>query len=386
MSTHHPVVAHIKDHFLPLSETFIYTLLRAHRRYRPIVLGRHSRVYADHFPWDAYYSPAQAFGAWAGVLERACLRLCGRSPYLEHVLSRTRARVLHVHFGQVAVLFVPLARRLGLPLITSFYGKDVSVFARQASWRERFRSLWRYGDVCFALGPAMAGQLVALGCPEERVHVLPLAVDVERIPFSRREPPARGEPVRLLTVGRLIPKKGVDVLLQALAQIAPSVRVHLWVIGDGPQRRALEELAHSLGVTEHVTFLGWKPHPEVLTWMQRAHVFVLASRDDPLTGETEGTPTVLLEAQASGLPVVSTRHADIPFIVEDGRSGVLVPEGDVQALAQALESVCAHPEQWSAMGQAGRSLVESRHDVKRIIVRLETVYDSTIKARTQLRT
>ncbi len=372
-----PTVAHVKDHFLPRSETFIYTLLQAHRRYRPIVLDRHPRVHAAQFPWEAYYSPAETWGPWAGIAERALLRWWGRSPYLERVLRRTQTRIMHVHFGQVATLFAPLAQRLHLPLVTSFYGKDVSVFGRHPAWRSRFRTLWAYGDAFLVLGPHMAQQIIEQGCPEDKVHILPLALDLHRIPFTSRVPPPKGSPTRLLTVGRLIPKKGIDVLLRALAQLPP--HVHLWIVGDGPQRAELDHLARTLGVSHRVTFLGWQSHEEVIAWMQRAHIFVLPSRTDPTSGETEGTPTVILEAQASGLPVVATRHADIPSLVEEGRSGFLVAEGDAEGLAQALKVLCAHPDRWRAMGRAGRERVETHHHVERVIQRLESIYDATIR-------
>ncbi len=376
-----PVVAHVKDHFLPLSETFIYTLIRSHRRYRPIVLDRHARRHAHEFPLDAYYSPVIAFGPlgpMAGILERLALRVWKRSPYLERVMRHHRVRLLHVHFGQVAALFVPIARRLHIPLVSSFYGKDVSVFAQRPDWRHRFRSLWTYGDAFLVLGPRMAEQLAAQGCPEEKIHILPLALNLQHISPKTWSPLQKtGATTYLLTVGRLVPKKGTDVLLRAFAHLPE--HTHLWIIGDGPQRAALEHLTRALNLAHRVTFLGWRPHNEVLEWMQRAHIFVLPSRTDPESGETEGTPTVLLEAQSTGLPVVATYHADIPFIVEHGRTGLLVPEGDEEALARALNELCNRPERWAEMGRAGREQVGTRHSASRVIQRLESMYDMLIR-------
>ena len=369
-----PTVAHIKDAYLPKSETFIYTLLRAHARYRPIVINRYPSQNLDIFPIEPYYTPTRWGGRWASLAERWSLRTLGRSPFVEHVVRKEEAALLHVHFGQVGALFVPVARRAGLPLLVSYYGKDVSVFLPQPRWQPRFRQLWRQGAAHLVLGPHMAEALITHGCPRTRVHILPLPLRVDRIPFHGRsaEP---DEPIRLITVGRLIPKKGTDILLRALALLPRTIPYHLWIVGDGPQREGLRHLARSLGLEDRVTFLGWLSHAQVIERMLRAHIFVLPSRTDPETGETEGTPTVLLEAMATGLPVIATRHADIPFIVPEGTAGLLVPEGDVTALAQALDALLNRPDRWPDMGRAGREHVRQQHDVPRVMEQLEAIYD-----------
>ncbi len=372
------VVGHIKDHFLPRSETFIYAQVTGLRRYRALVLDRHRRQHRDLFPFDAHESPAERFGPWAGWLERLALRAVGRSPYLEWVIQRANVRILHAHFGQLGALFAPVARRHRLPLITSFHGVDVSRFARAPAWRDRFQLLWRCGQRFVAVGPKMAETLISLGAPRERVTIIPVPVNAQRFTYRERLPPGRGDPVHLLTVGRLVPKKGVDILLKAFARLSGGTPVHLWIVGDGPERTRLENLAHTLGLGQRVVFWGWQPPDQVAHLMAKAHIFVLASRTDPVTGETEGTPTVLLEAQARGLPVISTRHADIPFIVREEESGILVPENNVEALAAALETLLRHPERWPHMGRAGRTLIEERHDTPRVIAQLEDLYDQVL--------
>ncbi len=373
--SHGGTVAHVKDRFLPRSETFIFNLVRALRRYRPIILDRHKRQHAEAFPVEFHYSPVERFGAWAGLLERASLRLLGYSPYLEYILRREGARLIHAHFGQLGALFIPVARRHGLPLATSFYGTDVAVFARHPTWRHRFDALWQYGARFLAVGPAMAERLVNLGCPADRLEILPLSIDLQKFAFFEHRPPRDHEPVRILTVGRLIPVKGVDLLLRAIAALKSRRPLQLWVAGDGPQRPMLERLADELSLWERVTFLGWVEHLRMAELMAQAHLFVLASRTDPQTEQTEGSPTVLLEAQAMGLPVVSTLHGDIPFIVRHGETGLLVPEGDAEALAAALDELLQHPERWGEMGRAGRALVESQHEMRCVGARLEEMYD-----------
>ena len=224
------------------------------------------------------------------------------------------------------------------------------------------------------------------GLPEQRVVVIRNAVEV---PDDKGQPLPGDQRQRMLAdlgfprdakvvgyVGRIARQKRVDDLIWA-AELLRRIDDRAWflIAGDGPERDHLERLAAQLGLHDRVTFWGWLSHADLLTRMAQAHMFVLASRADPQTGETEGTPTVLLEAQALGLPVVSTRHADIPYIVQHGVSGILVPAGDAASLAEALDTLLRRPDRWPTMGAAGRAYVAAHHDVRHVAARLETIYD-----------
>ncbi len=367
-------VIHIIDHFLPRSQTFIYTLLRGLRQYRNIVYNRHRRQHANLFPVERHYSPVERIGRWAGIVDRLLTRHLGYSPYFARVCALEKPALVHAHFGQIGALFAPLARRHHLPLVVSFYGQDISVFLHDARWQDRFHALWTQGERFLVLGPQMREQLIRAGCPSERVEILPLPLDLSQFPFTPPRPPAPGSSFRLLTVGRLVPKKGVDVLLHAVARLASDYPLLLTVAGDGPERPRLERLAQKLNIQEQVRFLGWFDHTRLSQLFAQTHIFVLASRTDPRTGDREGTPTVLLEAQAAGLPVVSTLHSDIPFIVRHQVTGILVPEGDAEALADALATLLNHPEQWQEMGAAGRALVQHQHDMNRVGQQLGRIF------------
>ncbi|MEX1020136.1 MAG: glycosyltransferase [Litorilinea sp.] len=377
-------VGHIKDEFLPRSETFIYNQLLGVPDVPPVILDRYAQQNATLFPVQSHFSPVTALGAWAGWAERGLLRYFQRSPYLETAIRRQKITLLHAHFGQLGALFAPIAQRHQVPLLTSFYGKDLSVFARDPKWAARFDLLWQIGRRFLVLGPTMQKWLVELGCPSPKITILPLPIDVDLFEYREHTPPPPTEPALLLTVGRLLPKKGIDLLLRALAQVpaGPVPPPHLNIVGDGPQRARLEHLAHELGLSDRVHFLGWLAPAQVAAQMAAAHVFVLASRSDPTTGETEGSPTVLLEAQASGLPVLSTRHADIPSVVHAGASGLLVAENDVAALANAVAEIVHSPERWAAMGRAGRAYVTATHDIPVVGRQLKQIYISCLHAHT----
>lgn len=368
-----PTVAHIKDNFLPKSETFIYTLISSLSNYQPIVLDRHKYQNKELFPFIAYYSPAEKYGKLAGLLERAALRYLGISPFLTSVIKQQNAKILHAHFGQLGALFVPVSQRHNLPLITSFYDNDISVFVPNPQWSSRFQKLWQHGNKFLALSPYMRDKLISLGCPPQKTVILPLCIDITRFAFTPHPRPQSGEMINLITVGRLVPKKGIDVLLEALAQCPDYVR--LTIVGDGPEKESLRQQIDNLQLEQRVHFTGWVDNETVARLMNEADIFVLASRTSPVDGAMEGTPTVLLEAQARGIPVIATRHAGIPDIVADGKSGILVPENNAGALAEAIQQMeQMSPEDWLNMGRAGRQLVAAKHDRHIVAHQLEQIY------------
>ena len=374
-----PVVAHFKDAFLPLSETFVYPLVSRLDRYQSIVVDRHQRQNRQAFPFEDYYSVAEKRGPWYAKAERLTLRYLGRSPYLERVLKGTSARIIHAHFGQLGALITPVARRLGLPLVVSFYGKDLSIFVQDPRWKSRFDRLWQDVHTVVALGDNMVSQLERAGCSAHKLVILPIAIDLERVQYVERVPPEPDATIHLLAVGRLVDKKGFDVALRAVSSLAGSLNIHLSIAGEGPERANLEELARQLNVRHKTSFLGWLNYDQFIAEMSKADLFVLPSRSDRKTGETEGTPTVLLEAQATGLPVVSTLHAGIPDIVQHGQSGWLVPENNPRALAMQLREILAKSPEWAEVSRRARLNIERNHSLPVVVARLEKIYDACLQ-------
>jgi colanic acid/amylovoran biosynthesis glycosyltransferase len=177
----------------------------------------------------------------------------------------------------------------------------------------------------------------------------------------------------------LVEKKGLSFAIDAVAMAKrEGLRVELAVVGDGPLRGEIERQIRSLRLEQEVRLLGEKTYPEFLGELAACHLVVQPSivASD---GETEGgAPTVLIEAQAAGRPIVTTEHADIPEIVRPGESAVVVPERDAQALAGALRKLAAEPRAWAPMAEAGRRHVEIEHDVNRQSEKLEAIYDELV--------
>jgi colanic acid/amylovoran biosynthesis glycosyltransferase len=274
--------------------------------------------------------------------------------------------VVHAHFGPSGMVGVEL-RALGAfraPLITQFHGYDASEYVRQHG-RAVYAELFKEGQLFLCVSERIRARLIELGCAPERCVVHRTGVRVADIPFRpvrERHP----EALRLLTVSRLVEKKGIEYALRAAALLLPSYReLELSVVGDGPEGDKLRALRTELGLADHVDFLGARSRVEVSALMSRADVMLCPSVTAK-TGDEEGIPVVLMEALAAGLPVVSTQHAGIPELVEPGVTGLLAPEHDHVLLAEHVRFIAEQPKERAALVNAGRAAVERSYDVNRL--------------------
>lgn len=281
--------------------------------------------------------------------------------------------IIHCQFGMLGPKGL-LIKRIASPtakLVTSFRGYDASKYLtdRPGFYDELFRE----GDLFLPVSQSLKERLIKEGCDDRKIVVFHSGIDCEKFPYAKREV-GKGEPTTVVTIGRLVEKKGIEYAIKAMAQLVGSGRnVQYLVIGDGELRGKLESLMKELRLTSHVQLLGWKNHDEVVRLLQHAHILVAPSVTAG-NGDQEGIPNVLKEAMALGLPVLSTMHSGIPELVEDGVSGYLVKERDVDALADRLSYLIDHPEIWSTMGRAGRERIQKHYDIKILNNRLVEVY------------
>lgn len=371
-----PVAAHATALYLHTAGSWIHAQIAGLQRYQPLVLAQDT-ANLDQFPVPALVSAA-AWPAPQRLANRLVRRVWGQYPFYGGLLRRHQAALLHAHFGYEGARCLAARRGGRVPLLTSFYGADATQYARRPEWLRRYRRLFAVGEAFLVEGTAMRAQLVAIGCPPDRIRIHHLGVDLERIVWRERH---RGPRVRFLICAGLKEKKGIPWALRALAA-AQTEHPHpfeLVVVGDGPDRGALEHLVAQLGLGPHTRFLGMVPYAEALGHLDRADILLQASVT-AVDGDTEGgAPVVLLDAQAAGLLVVATRHADIPEYVVDGQGGLLADERDVAGLAACIRRLITEPERWPAMSRAGRAHVAAQYNAAVQAGRLEALYDEFAK-------
>ena len=297
----------------------------------------------------------------------------------EPAVRRSRPALVHAHFGWSAPDAVRVARQASAPLIVSFHGADVTLYPRLASWELPRRLRGREPHRLSGVLPAVDAAIVPSPVVEERVRelgyegrleVLPPGVRVASFDF-RLEPPA--DAMRLLFVGRLTRRKGVDVLLHALAEaLGRSPGLSLDIAGDGPERESLRKLAAELGVERRVRFRGVLSPDEVREALAAARVLVLPSRTMP-DGEVETLGVVLLEAMAAGVAVVASNSGGIRHALPGSLRDELVAEDDPSALAHRMLAVLDDPDP-ADRARRGREWVEERYSQETLARRLASLY------------
>ena len=298
-----------------------------------------------------------------------------RLPFQAETLSSCPAPdLLHAHFGPIGAMVAAL-RLAGIvqaPLITTYYGYDVSKDDLGTS-KFAYRRLFAIGDLHLVLSNVMRQRLEQMGASADRIAVHRLGVDLSCFQPSFSPP----QPfLRVLSIARLVPKKGIDDSLRAVAAAAAQMRLHYTIVGDGPCRAEWEALAVSLGIADKVSFLGWRVRSEVVELLKQTDVLLVPSVTAP-NGDAEGTPVVILEAQAMGVPVIATRHAGNGEILAEGESGLLVDEHDWSGMKDYLLEL-TNPPRRRTMGEAGRAFVELHHDSRRLSKQLLEHYHSVI--------
>jgi colanic acid/amylovoran biosynthesis glycosyltransferase len=363
-------VLHAVEQFLPRSETFVNTLINGHRRYEAAVLCQ-IRMFADEFPFPRVHVHPKALTKWrAGWwLDTAIERSTGRSLWrraVESTLAHVGPAVVHAHFGPTGCDLVAITRAAGIPLVTSLYGVDAAVLPYLPRWRDAYARLFRDGDLFLAEGPEMQKKIIAAGAPADRTVIQPIAIDLQKYPSW-----APADANTVLFAGRFVEKKG---LLDAIAAFdrarrrLPAARMTL--VGGGPDEAAARALIAALNLSSVVEFVGTKPHADLIQRLAAASVLIHPSAT-AVDGDSEGgAPTILLEAQAIGTPIVTTRHADIPHVVPHGAGVHLCAEHDVDALGDALVRAL------ESRARSSAAHVVAHHEVGLAIDRLEHLYSA----------
>ncbi len=368
-----------------VSETFIREQARSLTRYRPTIITR-SRMAAGSEASGAAITVGHGMPGGATHLARA-MYVATASPWLFGPRSTwPPIGLLHAHFGPDATYALPLAEHLGVPLVTTFHGWDVTL-PRSSYLSRASLTTWRYvlrgsalrqrGTTFIAVSDYIRNCLIALGYPSDRVVRLYVGVDIERF----QPMPNRSSVRFVLSVARHTEQKGIGTLIRGFARIADTFPdVELIQVGTGPLTADLKRVAAEHGVGRRVQFVGPLSHDAVRALMVRATVVALTSQTPP-NGQQEALGLVLNEAGACGVPVVATRHGGMPEAVIHGETGLLVPEGDELVVGEALATIIGDRSLAARMGARGRALVCDVFNVRTQTAALEDLYDRATGSR-----
>lgn len=379
-----PCVLVYRNQLLPISEQFVYNQTMHLDRYEVHFLGakRLQGPAAIRLPPERLYLINS--GGFMGLSCEIAFKLLGvLPPGSVHWARQREPALVHAHFGPDGAVVMPLAKRLGLPLVVSFHGSDAAMkdlfvlgssYVTHRLYLLRRARLARHCARAVVPSKWLRGLVVSRqGFSEDRVTIIRHGVDLE---FFRPEA-GTTEWGQILYVGRLVERKGLPFLIEALHLLQkeqPGIR--LTVIGDGPMRARYEQLARDrLG--DRVNFLGAQPQPDVRSHLQRAYLFCMPSITVS-SGEAEALGVVFLEAMAMKVPPVSYRSGGIPEVVLHGRTGFLAEEGDIGGLAHHLSVLLQNRGLRDEMGEAGRKWVEREFDLREQNAKLEALYDEVI--------
>ena len=305
--------------------------------------------------------------------------------YLVDVGEKTSAAIVHSHFGNIGWANLGAVRKLGAKHVVTFYGLDVNKLPTQFPiWRKRYLQLFTEADLFLCEGSHMARCLVELGCPEHKVKVQHLGVDVDLFEFKPRKWQP-GEPLKVLIAASFREKKGIPYAIEALGSLRKAIPIELTIIGDtGADAASQQEkakiihLLESTGLIANTRLLGYQPHSVMLQEAYAHHVFLQPSVTAS-DGDTEGgAPVSIIEMLATGMPVVSTAHCDIPEVMGEALHHLLAPERNVEALAVCLKTLVKNPSQWKEWGLAGRHRIEVEYNKVKQAERLLAQYQTLV--------
>lgn len=362
-------VMHVYEQFLPDRNDWSLEQLRAIRNFRLVVAA--PRLTGNHpKPRDIRF--LKFFRTGSRRLDRIFYWWA-----LKRAVRKKSVHLLHAHFGYVGYELLDIRRKYGIPLLVSFYGFDYENLPHeQPEWRERYQEMFEVADGFITEGPYGKMVLEKMGCHPSRIHVVPLGLKDSGL--ERKRKPFKSSQVKFLQVSALRPKKGIESTLRAFSILIEKFKdASLTIVG--PDDRGLlqeyKELSETLMIDHRVAFLDAIPSNKLNDMLDRFDIFVHPSRLSETMDSEGGYPFVLLHAMDRGLPIVSTTHCDIPFVVEERVNGLLAQEFDLDGLAGAMiELASLSPEEFEKYSQAGLRILKEKFSPEACSRKLEAVY------------
>jgi colanic acid/amylovoran biosynthesis glycosyltransferase len=367
---------HYIQDYLDQTLTWIYGQISHNKEYRHIVAAQKTKN-LNQFPLDEIYCLKKDLSKPALLYNNLIYRLFQNYPFFHKIIKQTNARVIHAHFGNVGYKAIGLSQHHKIPLITSFYGHDATTLAKRKKYQKRYKVLFQKGHRFLVEGNNMKKVLMQLGCPENKITVFHLGVEVNNYPFKVRTISAEN-PVKFLFAATLTEKKGAGYAVKAFAKVLEKhPNAVLRMIGEGPENEMITQLISDLGIEEKIEREGYVPYEVLVKRIYEADIFVQPSVTAS-DGNTEGgAPVALIDAQATGIPILATFHADIPEVVIHEKTGLLAPERDVDSLAENMLKLIETPGLCEKLGRNGRKHVEENYNIIKQGKLLGHIYDET---------
>jgi glycosyltransferase involved in cell wall biosynthesis len=373
-----PVVAFYCATFLKPEMLHIYRQITALQRIRPLVIAQ-KRESAEKFPFNEIEivpKPRSHF------LRRFWFRQVCNKPWqisaaelraMTDILNCARAQVVHIFFGHIAVHLLPLIRTWPKPRVVSFHGADVLVDMDKRAYRDATKQMLDLVTRVFVRSASLQRAVVGLGCDKNKIDIVRTGIPLGEFPFRERDFPENGE-WRFLQASRLVQKKGIATTLHAFTDFLTHYpRATLTIAGEGPMSDELHELIRRLKIADRVALPGFLSPEKLRDVYYASHIFLHPSETGS-DGNQEGIPNSMLEAMATGLPVFATDHGGIPEAIENGVSGILVPERDHEALSQALLQSVPDQHLLVRLARNGANVVAEKFDQRKQICQLEEIY------------
>jgi glycosyltransferase involved in cell wall biosynthesis len=375
-----------RNELLPVSETFIKEQVLALEDWRAVLVGRKrlNQLPLDDFNVRIVGAASPAFASRMSWKAHRLLRVI--PSHIKRDLEAEAPCLVHAHFGPDALDAWPLARALNLPMLVTLHGYDINTYRdwwesgkggpAMRTYPRRLLKLVEQPRVRFiAVSEAIRQRAIEFGIPGEKITVNYIGIDTSK--FAPGGIPVAQRPPHVLFVGRLVEKKGCRYLIEAMSAVQKQVPdARLIVVGDGPLRRSLEQLAQRLGV--NADFREAQSSAYVKRELDAARVFCLPSVTAE-SGDAEGFGLVLLEAQACGVPVISSARGGATEGLQEGETGFAFAEGDVDRLSNLLNN--AIHGSFDFESDRARQFVTTRFDIKRTTNGLEMAYDHACKNR-----
>jgi len=364
----------IKPNKGTVSETFVAEHINRLAGNKKVLYGGSFPVYDEH---DQYLIRSKS-GLLSYIIQKRIFKrknIGVRNRALANYFKREKIDVVFAEYGTVGSMVTQACKMAGVPLVVNFHGADIYQQDAYREYLDYYKTMFNYASAIVAVSDDMVDTLIKAGAPADKVYWNPCGVDTEKFtPVNI----AVSKP-HFLSIGRFVPKKSPESVLEAFAIVAKAIpEAHLWMVGVGPLYEQAQKIIAQLGLQDRVTLTGALSSDEIIELFKQTRCFVQHSITAP-DGDKEGTPVTILEAGASGIPIVSTLHGGIKQAVINNQTGILVDEHDIEAMAAGMIKLGNDVKLAETFGKAGREHMVNIYDIKKRIAVLDDIIQKSLK-------